>query len=282
MWMDSYAKGEIVSIKDSDPLNDLRHICKTVRAHAIIITTLLITISEATPAFSAGYALLRETALKKCEAIDPAQYQTGLFFNPDGYKSYYVRSECFQRTAVEFRDETLCSKVIQRYSLLSSSWGYSPGQCRKLVAEGIAIDRKALEEIKSEYVLSPVRLRDFRIERNGNGRDFDIIPFFMGSYGHGYVLRFEVLQPDIRKEPVVLHSAGYYVNGDSNLRIFLKQEDIRKRFPNFTLNHLYTIQATIILDVGNGSSAGLWSDAFIESIFPAFQRSQMIKRKVLF
>ena len=145
--------------------------------------------------FAADYSQLRATAIKKCEAIAPAEYQSGLFFNPDGYRSYYVRSECFQRTAVQFRDDTLCSNVKRRYSILSSSWGYSQENCRKLVAEGIAADRDSLEKVKREYRLNPVRLRDFRVERNGNGHDFDIIPSFTGSYGHGYVLRLEVLQP---------------------------------------------------------------------------------------
>ena len=40
----------------------------------------------------------------------------------------------FQQAAVRFRDQALCRQVKQRRSLLFSSWGYSPGQCRKLVA----------------------------------------------------------------------------------------------------------------------------------------------------
>ena len=232
--------------------------------------------------FAADYSQLRATAIKKCEAIAPAEYQSGLFFNPDGYRSYYVRSECFQRTAVQFRDDTLCSNVKRRYSILSSSWGYSQGNCRKLVGEGIAADRDSLEKVKREYRLNPVRLRDFRIERNGNGRDFDIIPSFMGSYGHGYVLRFEVIPSGTGNGTVVLHSSGYYVDGNSNLRIFVRQEDIRKRFVDFTLNRSYTLQATIVLDVGNGGSAGMWSDAFIERVFPESERSQSLKKEVRF
>ena len=80
---------------------------------------------DVTFAFPSGYTELRMAALKQCQAIDPADYQSGLFFNPDGYRSYYVRSECFQKTAVQFRDEALCAEVRQRVSLLSSSWGYS-------------------------------------------------------------------------------------------------------------------------------------------------------------
>jgi hypothetical protein len=36
------------------------------------------------------------------------------------------------------------------------------------------------------------------------------------------------------------------------------------------------------LDVGNGGPSGIWSDAFIERIFPAGERSQSIEREVRF
>ena len=122
---------------------------------------------DTTSAFSAGYDELKSAAIKKCQAIDPAEYQSGLFFNPAGYRSYYVRSECLQKAAVQFRDDTLCGQVRQRHSLFSSSWGYSPARCREQIAEGVAADRKVLEEMKQEYQQGAVRLRDFRLERNG-------------------------------------------------------------------------------------------------------------------
>ena len=235
-----------------------------------------------TNAFSASYDELRLAAVKRCEAIDPAAYQSGLLFNPDGYRSYYVTSECFQRIAVEFRDETLCAQVRRRYSLFSSSWGYSQAQCSKRVREGIAADEKVLAEIKQRYQQGAVRLREFRLERNGNGRDFDIIPAFTGEYAHGYVLRLEILQPGAGQEAVLLHSSGYYVDGNSNLRVFLRREQIRQRFPGLGLGQPYTMRATLILDIGAGGQGGRWSDAFIERVFPARERSQSLDREVRF
>ena len=237
---------------------------------------------NATPSFSAGYDDQRSSAVKVCQAIDPADYQSGLIFNPDGYRSYYLRSECFQRIAVRFRDETLCRQVKQRVSLFSSSWGYSSARCRELVAEGVAADRKTLEETKQKYLVGAVRLRDFRVERNGNGRDFDILPTFSGDYGHGHTLRFEIIHSGATTPEILLHSSGYYVDGNSNLRIFLGQDEIRKRFPNFTLSRSYRVRATIVLDVGNGGLAGLWSDGFIERVFPVRERSQSLEREVRF
>jgi hypothetical protein len=250
-----------------------------VKAHLAILLFLSF---GATTAFSGSYSDMRAEGIKKCEAIDPNEHQSGLFFNPDGYRSYYVRSECFQQTAIQFRDEILCFKVVRRYSLFSSSWGYSEGNCRKLVAEGIAADREILEKTRREYLLSPMRLRDFRIERNGNGRDFDIIPALMGTYGHGYVLRFEVMQPGDGNKSVVLHSSGYYLDAKSNIRIFLRQQDIKQRFAAFSLNRSYRLRATITLDVGNGGPRGWWSDAFVERIFPVRERSQSLTKEVRF
>ena len=235
-----------------------------------------------TSAFSAIYSELRSAAVKQCQAIDPSEYQSGLFFNPDGYRSYYVRSECLQRTAVQFRDEALCAEVRQRVSLWSSSWGYTKARCRELVAQGAAADRKTLEEIKRLYIKGGVTLRDFRIERNGNGRDFDVIPSFAGEYAHGYVLRIEIVPSETGKETAVLHSSGYYVDGNSKLRVFLRQDEIGKRFPDFALYRRYTVHATLILDVGNGGQSGYWSDAFIERVFPIQERSQSIAREIHF
>ena len=170
----------------------------------------------------------------------------------------------------------------QRFSLLSSSWGYSRARCRELVTQGAATDRTTLEEIKRLYIKGAITLRNFRVERNGNGRDFDIIPFFAGGYAHGYVLRFEIVQTDTRKETALLHSAGYYVDGNSNLRVFLRQDEIRKRFPDFALDRPYTVRATLILDVGSGDQSGHWSDTFIERVFPIRERAQSVTREIRF
>ena len=237
---------------------------------------------DVTSLFSVSYDELRSAAVKQCQAIDPAEYQSGLFFNPDGYRSYYVRSECFQRTAVQFRDEALCTEVRQRFSLLSSSWGYSRTRCRELVEQGAAADRTTLEEIKRLYIKGAVTLRNFLVERNGNGRDFDIIPFFAGDYAHGYVLRFEIVQTDTGKETALLHSSGYFVDGKSKLRVFLRQDEIRKRFPDFALDRPYTVRATFILDVGSGDQSGHWSDTFIERVFPIRERAQSVTREIRF
>jgi hypothetical protein len=229
---------------------------------------------------SFDYSGQRVNAVKACEAIDPSLSQSGLLFNPEGYRSYYVRSKCFQEAAVLFRDPALCDQVKRRWSLTSSSWGYTAARCRQLVAEGTAADRAELEGLKNAYAAGGIKLRDFRIERNGNGRDVDIIPIFTGTFGHGYTLTFEILSGP--STPALIHMLGYYVDQTANLRIYIPQADIKKHFPEFALNRSYTVRATVTLDVGYGGQAGYWSPSFIEGVFPARERTQSITRQSTF
>ncbi len=233
-------------------------------------------------ASAADYAALRSAAVSHCQAIDANAYHTGLIFNPDGYHSMYTRSECLQKAAIEFRDASLCDQVRQRRSLFFSSWGIAPGRCRKLVSEGIATDRAALEKMKRLYAGHAVKVQSFRVERDGNGRDFDFIPVFSGDYPHGYTLTFEILQAGAARSTILLHSSGYYLDAKPNLRIYVRQADIRHRFPGFQLNHPYEVRATLVLAVGFGGPSGYWSDTFIEGVFPARERSQSLTREIAF
>ena len=234
----------------------------------------------ATSLLASDYADMRSRAVQACTAIDPSQSQSGLVFNPDGYRSYYVRSKCFQEAAIEFRDSTLCANVKERRALLSSGWGYTAARCRQLVSEGLAGDRKALESMKSLYRTGGITLSDFRLERNGNGRDFDIIPAFTGTDAYGYTLTFEILMPS--GSSVLLHSSGYHLDAASNLRIYVRQSDVRQRFPGFALNRSYPVRATVTLDVGFGGQGGYWNPAFIEGVFPARERTRSIVRQITF
>ena len=203
-----------------------------------------------------------------------SESQSGLFFNPEGYRSYYVRSECFQRAAVQFRDLLLCNQVHRRWSPLSSSWGVSSAQCRKLVSSGLAADRTELEKEKQRYAAKPIRLQSFHIQRTGNGRDFDFIPVFSAGGSHGYRLDFELV--GATAQPIPLNSDGYYVDANSKLNIFVRQADIRARFPSFQLNYPYKVRATLIFSIGMGAESGYWSDEFAESVFPIRDRSQSL------
>ena len=229
-----------------------------------------------------NYDALHAAAVRKCQSVDAGEYQTGLFFNPEGYRSYYARSLCYQEAAITFRDIDLCDRVKRRRALFSSSWGYSESNCRKLVSEGIAIDREAIDRMKTDYRQGHVQLADFSIERDGNGSDIDIIPEFSGEEGaHAYELRFELLREDA--PPVLLDVSGFSLTGAAdNIRIYVRQADIRRRFPGFALNQRWPVRATLVYSAGTGTYHGQWSPAFIESRFPVKERTQTLTREIGF
>jgi hypothetical protein len=245
---------------------------------------LLLALAVGSIAFAAAvqdrrYDEMRAAAVRSCEAIDPAQYQTGLWLNPDGYRSYYVRSQCIQDAAVRFRDTGLCGKVRRRWSLSSSSWGYSAANCRTLVKAAVAQDRRELEQLKREYAAAHMVLRDVRVERNGNGRDFDFFPQIDGAPGHGYLL---VLDVDAGAgAPIPIHSSGYFVDPKSPLRIYVLRADLQ-RVPGFTFGRPCAVRATMTFSLPTGTMDAVWPDAFVESIFPARERSQSVTRAVTF
>jgi len=230
-----------------------------------------------------SYDALRAAAVSTCQSIDADEYQSGLLFNPDGYRSYYARSMCYQKAAITFRDIQLCDLVRRRLAVFSSSWGYSKSNCRKLVSEGIAQDREAIDRMKQNYQQCHVQLDGFRIERNGNGRDIDIIPEFSGEGAHGYELRFEILREDSAAPPVLIDASGFSLKGAiDTIRIYVRTADIRRRFPGFALNQTWPVRATLVYSAGTGSYQGQWSPAFIESRFPVRERSQVLTREIRF
>ena len=98
----------------------------------------VITVFAAPFAYANNYDELKAAALQRCSAIDPAAYQTGLLFNPDGYRSYYLRSQCMQQAAVEFRDEWwLRDDVFGADFIL-------PGENQGAL-EGVSLPRRVLE-----------------------------------------------------------------------------------------------------------------------------------------
>lgn len=234
------------------------------------------------PGFAAdAYEIQRAEAVRVCSAVAAEDYQSGLWLNPDGYRSYYERSRCFQEAAVRFRDGGLCGQVRRRRALLSSSWGYSEANCRELVAEGIAADRSELVARRAAYQRAGVRLTALRIVRNGNGRDYDLLPEFSGNGGGGHRLTLQLQPPD--GSPVLIHEDGYHVSGaDSRLRIYLPASDIRARYPAFAGDVAYQLIATLEFSIGHGSQGGLWSSAFIEAEFPAAERRHSLTRRVVF
>ena len=111
------------------------------RGFAAVLTIAAVLLLEPRPASAFDYDEQFSAAVARCSAIDEDASQSGLVFNPDGFRSFYLRSQCFQDAAVQFRNASLCGKVKERRPLLFSSWGYSPARCRELVTAGVAAER---------------------------------------------------------------------------------------------------------------------------------------------
>lgn len=243
----------------------------------MIATLLMLLAASADDA--AHYDTHLTRAVAACEAIDPDAYQSGLWLNPDGYSSFYERSSCYQRRAVEFRQPALCEQVEERWSLFSSSWGISQENCEKLVAEKVANDREELLHIKARYQAGRVQLESVKVARNGNGRDYDFLPAFSGEHSGEYHLVFEVI--DDGRVYRVLERSGH-VAGDSNLRLYLPVVDLRSRYPAFEPGKPVRLRATMMLSVGMQKTNGWVTPTMLREVFPPGQRQQQLEAEVSF
>jgi hypothetical protein len=245
----------------------------------------LLVVAAAWPLFAIAqspptYEAARAAALKSCEAIDASAYRSGLAMNPDGYRSFYLRSECLQRTAVRFRDAVPCDRVVRRRALFSSSWGYSPQNCRTLVDRGIEEDRREIAELRQRFLSEAMVLRDVVVLRNGNGRDYDVKPVFAGASGTGYIITVEITAPDGRTIPI--HTNGYYADPRSELTLFIRREEIVARVPAFAPGAAYQVRVTTTYSLPAPSDARFMSDTFVEKTFPLRERQRTITRDVRF
>jgi hypothetical protein len=245
----------------------------------IALAVLAVAAVRVAAADDVSYEAARDSAFKKCRAIEAAQSQTGLLFNPDGYRSFFTRSACLQDAAVMFRDPSVCSEVKERTSILFSSWGYSVRRCLDLVQQGDAADRRDIEALRQRYEADRLTISDFQIEPNGNGRDFDIVPSFTGQFAHSYTLTFDVITTG---RTARIYSTSTYIDQASRLRLYLRRTELVSRFPEFRDNGTYPVRAELTLNIGGGGPSGYWRPALIDQLFPPAARSSSASRTITF
>lgn len=231
--------------------------------------------------FTAEVETLLQQAVSRCELIDPRASQSGLLFNPEGYRTYYERSACIQRAAIAFRERELCVQVKRRYALFSSGWGYSRSNCRDLVDAGIAEDSAELEVLRQNYFAGPVRLISVRMERNGNRRDYDFIPRFADGYQAGYQLDFYVTDGSGTKHLILQHGS-YLRGGSDNIRLYLERERLLVRFPDLELGVNYNMEVHLVLSIGIGGPGSWLRPSFVEEVFPEQTRTEVFTTSVTF
>src|SRR3546814_6147848 len=117
--------------------------------------------------FQSNACDVKASEVERCRRMDPADYVTGLVFNPPGMKTYFKRSSCLQAIAVDYRDASLCEEVRERKSLFFDGSAISRASCERRVEERARSDPKV--------IISDIhRLADVAYFRNGNGRDIDV------------------------------------------------------------------------------------------------------------
>lgn len=247
----------------------------------ILILSLILFFSL--PAFSeaAEVEAMLANAINQCEQIGSREYESGLIFNSDGYRSYYKRSACLQRAAVGFRERSLCSQVRRRFSLFASSWGYSRGNCQDLVDAELVKDQATLEALRQQYLSGPVRLLSITVERNGNGRDYDFIPKFADGFAHGYQMEFIVIDSGGNRHNLLTHGS-YLTGSDNNLRLYLDRPTLLARFPSFAMGVSFDFEVHLLLSLGRGGPNNWMRDTTINDFFPASERTQVFTSEVTF
>src|SRR3546814_4174525 len=124
---------------------------------------------------------VKASEVERCQRMDPADYVTGLLFNPSGMKTYFKRSSCLQAIAVDYRDASLCEDVRERKSLFFDGSAISRASCERRVEERARSD--------PTVIISDIhRLADVPYFRNGNGRDIAVRVGFSGCYRPQYDL----------------------------------------------------------------------------------------------
>lgn len=229
----------------------------------------------------ASYESHYESGAANCQKIDPDEYQSGLFMNPSGSQSYYLRSACFQRLAVKLRAIEFCDEVRRRWALFSTSGNYSKGRCRELVKAGLADDSEELLSLRRRYEANPRRLLDLKISKNGNGRDYDLVPTFSrDGFSYGYTIAVYLLKPSGQR--VLIDENGFNLRGGERIRMFARSRDITRRWRGFRPGETYDVEVTMTLSVGHGPPQRMRSEAFMESVFPTGSRQQVLKTRATF
>ena len=226
---------------------------------------------------SADYQEQLERMVANCEQIPAFKSHSGLVLNPEGYQAYWERSACYQKLAIRFRKSSYCEKVFQRYALFSSSWGYSKKTCKKRVAEEREKDKAYLLSLRDQFARTPVILVDLDIIKNGNGKDFDVIPLFTWGYKSSYEMTLSLI--DEQAERYDIAKTSFLLGEDRpDIRWFIRRQMFEDAMPGFDDKEQYIVESRLTASVSVGRSNSVWDPNWIESVWPRKERSMVFSR----
>jgi hypothetical protein len=221
------------------------------RSLALLMVTLLLPGAILAQAPRDHIADLAAQARARCATIPAADYRTGLFFNPKGFRSMFVRSECVQNLARDLRDESLCAQAVERTTWLFDGSGVSPAACTQQVRAQIARDQQDAARIIGTHRLTGVDLA-----RNGNGRDVDLLVNTAGTYAHAYQLTVAVLDEASRSR-AIFEARQPLGTADAHLRHFVTRDRLGTAVTSST-EATVTIVATLELVADTLDEAGVY------------------------
>lgn len=213
------------------------------------LKVLVLAIAAFDPVWSGdAFEEIRERRLAECMNIPEHEYSTGLLFNPPGYKTYFHRSECIQRLAIDERDLALCDQAMERKSWFFDGSAISPGSCRTAVDRKLDEERAELEQfLRSE----PYRIESATIRRNGNGRDYDVLLDASGDYAARYSFSLGIRRAT--RLDAIFEDSSYYSSSTGTRHLLLRAADLEKRLGSGWRTKEWRLVATLTLvrDGGN-------------------------------
>jgi hypothetical protein len=125
--------------------------------------------------------------VETCQSIPSHTYNTFLIFNPSDYQTYYFRSECYQKVALQTRDVKLCDQVKERKSFFLNGSAVSQQACLKAVNNQESQD--FAERVKPESIH---KIEKVEINPTLSG-DFDVKVFPAGTLWGTYKFSVSLL-----------------------------------------------------------------------------------------
>lgn len=191
----------------------------------------------------------KQAQIESCEAIPNSDASTWLIFNPSDMQTMNHRSRCFQSLAIAERDVSLCQRVVEKKSFFLDGSGISPERCRERVARRKAKDR---QEFMQKDFTELHRLTTLTFQRNGNGRDFDLIIETVGEMAGKYQLIVYLTFPNGRQITVLDDKTSYGTNTSKRYLLLRAAELSQKLYdPDLQKNYPGLARLFWVRDEGN-------------------------------
>ena len=167
-------------------MNKNSNLYRSLHKFLLVICFIITILSQSINSHGDDFKEQKSRGIAKCDEFSRHDYQTGLIFNPSGYQTFYLQSECFQKLAVEVRDISLCSEVQERKSWFFNGSAVSEERCIQLVKQLLEKDQSEAARIVGIH-----KIAELHFARNANGRDVDLRVVTRGSFWHKYKLLIE-------------------------------------------------------------------------------------------